>query len=247
MALSLTLSEVSVFRETDLDGKPRRVIEALSLEVEPGERVALVGANGAGKSSLLLALVGALRIEGEIHVDGMKLESRTLEEIRQRVGFVFSEPADQLFSRNVREEVELGPRLRGSDSADARARADAALAMVGLTGFDERNPTSLSLGEQRRLALATVLSIEAGALLLDEPTASLDGRARREVLNAIRATGATTLFATHDLDAALDLEARVVLLAGGKLVADGPARELLVDVETLDRAGLDLPLSRQHG
>lgn len=234
---SIAIENVSVFREK------RRVIHELSLAVGCGERVALIGANGAGKSSLLLALVGALPIEGKIRIADIELGERTLEDVRQRVGFVFAEPADQLFLGSVREEVELGPRLRGKSANEIRKSADRALAAVHLTGFDERAPTSLSLGEQRRLALATVLSIDAGALLLDEPTASLDGRARREVLAAIRESRATTLFATHDLDAALELDARVVLLHDGRLVADGRASELLVDRETLDRAGLDLPLS----
>jgi cobalt/nickel transport system ATP-binding protein len=234
---AITLENVSVFREK------RRVIHELTLAFSGGERVALVGANGAGKSSLLLALVGALRIEGKIRIADIELGEKTLEDVRQRVGFVFAEPADQLFLGTVREEVEHGPRLRGKSADELRKRADAALEAVHLAGFDERPPTSLSLGEQRRLALATVLSIDAGALLLDEPTASLDGRARREVLAAIREQSATTLFATHDLDAALELDARVVLLRDGRLVADGPARELLVDRATLDAAGLELPLS----
>jgi cobalt/nickel transport system ATP-binding protein len=234
---SIAIEHVSVLREK------RRVIHELSLAFGSGERVALVGANGAGKSSLLLALVGALPIEGKIRIGELELGEKTLEDVRQRVGFVFAEPADQLFLPSVREEVELGPRLRGKDADEIRKRADAALAAVRLNGFDDRSPTSLSLGEQRRLALATVLSIDAGALLLDEPTASLDGRARRQVLEAIRAQSATTLFATHDLDAALELDSRVVLLRDGKLVADGRAAELLVDRETLDRAGLELPLS----
>lgn len=243
MAIPLELRALTVFREASPPRTKREVVHALSLRFEAGERVAIVGANGAGKSSLLLAIVGALPFEGEILVDETKVEKKSLEDVRQRVGFVFAEPADQLFSRTVRDEVELGPRLRGRPANEIHSRAAAALRAVGMEAFAERAPTSLSLGEQRRLALATVLSIDAGALLLDEPTASLDGRARREVLTAIRASEATTLFATHDLDAALELDSRVVLLAEGKLVADGRASELLRDRETLDRAGLDLPLS----
>jgi cobalt/nickel transport system ATP-binding protein len=243
MGLSIQVESLSVFREGDPAAGRRRVIHDLSLAFKSGERVAIVGANGAGKSSLLLALVGALPFEGDVRIGNLQLKKSTLEEVRQHVGFVFAEPADQLFLATVRDEVELGPRLRRKSGEEIRTRADAALAAVKLTGFEERAPTSLSLGEQRRLALATVLSIDAGALLLDEPTASLDGRARREVLHAMRSLSGTTLFATHDLDAALELDARAVLLSEGKLVATGPARELLVDRDVLDRAGLELPLS----
>lgn len=243
MGISLQVEGLSVFREGNPTTERRRVVHDLSLSFASGECVAIVGANGAGKSSLLLALVGALPFEGKVHVGNVQLKKTTLEEVRQQVGFVFAEPADQLFLATVRDEVELGPRLRRRSEDEIRTRADAALAAVKLTGFEERAPTSLSLGEQRRLALATVLSIDAGALLLDEPTASLDGRARREVLGAMRSLHCTTLFATHDLDAALELDARVVLLSKGELVATGRARELLVDRDVLDRAGLELPLS----
>jgi cobalt/nickel transport system ATP-binding protein len=243
MAVEIEVTKLNVRRENDLDRETRLVIRDLSLTIAPGERVAIAGANGAGKTSLLLALVGALAFEGRIRVGQDDLGPRTLEDIRQRVGFVFAEPADQLFLRTVREEVELGPRLRRLGEVEVRQRGDDALKAVGLSDFEARSPSSLSLGEQRRLAVAAVLSIHADALLLDEPTASLDGRARRDMLAAIRGTGATTLFATHDLDAALELDARVVLLSEGALVADGPARELLSDAATLDRAGLELPIS----
>ncbi len=242
MAVGIELSGVSVYRDQDFERKRRVVISGLSLTITPAERVAFVGANGAGKTSLLLALVGALPFDGHIRIGDLELGPRTLERVRERVGFVFAEPADQLFLRTAQEEVELGPRLRGLDAEQIEKRGREALGEVGLSGFEARAPTSLSLGEQRRLALATALSIRPEVLLLDEPTASLDGRARRDVLRSIESSTSTTLLATHDLDAVLELEARVILLSAGKLVADGPAAELLLDEATLDRAGLELPL-----
>lgn len=241
---SIQIEQLQVWRE---DGAERqRVIDGLSLEIAPGERVAIAGPNGAGKTSLLLAMVGALPFTGAIAVGGRTLEPKSLEAVRREVGYVFADPADQLFLPTVREEVGFGPRQRGVSGAALSARIDAALAAVGLGGFEDRSPLALSLGEQRRLAAATVLSIEPGALLFDEPTASLDPRARRAMLDTLRGLDATLLLATHDLDAVLDLDARVVLLDRGHMVAEGPAAELLRDEALLERAGMALPLGLQR-
>lgn len=236
---SIELRAVRVLHSDGLGGAPRPVIDGVSATIEAGSRAALVGVNGAGKTSLLLAMVGALDLEGRIAFGDLPLEKKHLEQVRREIGFVFAEPADQLFLPTVMDEVRFAPERRRLPDADARARA--ALAQVGLEGFEARRPGTLSLGEQRRLALATVLSADASVLLLDEPTAALDGRARRAVIRALGSTPATLLFATHDLRAALELEAQVLLLGAGRLVAEGPARQVLRDVEALDRAGLDPP------
>lgn len=220
----------------------RLAVESFSLDVGAGECVAVVGPNGAGKTSLLLALVGAAPFEGKIAIGSRLLESKSLEELRRTTGFVFAEPTDQLFSTTVREEVAFGPRLRGASPDEVAERVVQALSAVGLSGFEERAPRSLSLGEQRRLAVATILSYDASLVLLDEPTASLDPRARTAMLETIRHLTATVLIATHDLDAAIELGARVVLLSSGKLVADGPAERLLTDEALLGKAGLGLPI-----
>jgi cobalt/nickel transport system ATP-binding protein len=237
MTRPIELQNVSVLRDDAWARSARRVVEGLSANIAAGERVALVGANGAGKTSLLLGLVGALELEGRVAYGELVLAKKTLQRVRREVGFVFAEPADQLFLPTVLAEARYAPEQRGHQDADGRARR--ALRQVGLEGFEDRPPGTLSLGEQRRLALATVLSAEASVLLLDEPTAALDGRARRAVLAALARAPATLMFATHDLRAALELEARVLLLSRGKLVAQGPARELLSDAAVLDRAGLD--------
>jgi cobalt/nickel transport system ATP-binding protein len=242
-ARPVTIRDLAVWREDPLGGEARQVIDGLCLSVEAGERVALVGANGAGKTSLLLALVGAVPFEGSVSFGDLVLARRSLGRVRREVAFVFAEPADQLFSANVREEVAFAPKQRGVEGAALDERVQVALQTVDLTDFEARAPGSLSLGEQRRLALATALSAEPSVLLLDEPTASLDGRARRAVLDALGRTSSTLIVATHDLDAALDLDARVVLLNGGRVVAAGPSRDLLSDESVLERAGLLLPLS----
>lgn len=240
-AARVAIKDLHVWREDGLGGEPTEVVHGISTTIEAGRRVALVGANGAGKTSLLLALVGAVRFSGRITVDELSLGKKTLAALRARVGFVFAEPADQLFLPSVLDEAAFAPKqLR---LPDPLARAREALEQVGLGRMETRSPSSLSLGEQRRLALATVLSAEPGVLLLDEPTASLDARARRAVLGAVRDTTATTLFATHDLEAALDLDADVLVIGAGRLVGHGPAREVLADAALLDAANLDVPAS----
>jgi cobalt/nickel transport system ATP-binding protein len=219
------------------------VLDAVSFEVASGEHVALAGPNGAGKTTLLWALVGAAPCEGLVEIAGHRAGPRSLEDLRRDVGFVFADPGDQLFLPTVLEEVAFGPEQRGWSEDVVRRRVEVALALVGLTGFEVRASGELSLGEQRRLAVATVLSTQPRALLLDEPTASLDPRARREMLSAVRATSATVIFATHDLEAVLELRARVLVLSGGRLVADGPSQEILGDAATMDAAGLEVPLS----
>jgi cobalt/nickel transport system ATP-binding protein len=240
-AASVELEDVRVWREDGLGGEPAEVVHGVSASIAPGRRVALVGANGAGKTSLLLALVGAVRFSGRVSVGDVALEKKSLRTVRSRIGFVFAEPAEQLFLPSVLEEAAFAPRQRGL--GDPLALARKALAEVGLAELSARAPTSLSLGEQRRLALATALSAEPGVLLLDEPTASLDARARRAVLRAIAGAAATTLFATHDLEAALELDADVLVIGAGRLVGHGPAREVLADAELLDAANLDVPAS----
>jgi cobalt/nickel transport system ATP-binding protein len=239
VASGVELRDVSVWRDDGVGGPPRQVLEGVELALAAGERAAIVGVNGAGKTSLLLALVGAVRFEGRIACGDLVLEKRTLEAVRRRIGFVFAEPMDQLFLHSVSDEVAFAPRLRGHSEQAVQERVHSALERVGLLGFETRAPSALSLGEQRRLALATALSGDPELLLLDEPTASLDTRARRAVVAALCDTGATLLVATHDLGLALELDARVVLLAAGRLLATGPARELLRDAALLDRAGLD--------
>jgi cobalt/nickel transport system ATP-binding protein len=235
----IELSGVQVWREDGLGGEPAEVVHGVSIAIEAGRRVALVGANGAGKTSLLLALVGAARFAGTIRIGDLVLDRRSLTAVRAKLGFVFAEPADQLFSATVLDEAAFAPRQRALTDAALRARRE--LSRVGLTGLEERAPQSLSLGEQRRLAIAAVLSADPAVLLLDEPTASLDSRSRRAVLEAIGACPATTIFATHDLEAALELEADVLVLGGGRLLGHGAAGAALADARLLDAAGLDVP------
>ena len=221
----------------------REAVSGVSFSVARGERVALIGPNGAGKSTLLLLLVGVLRGEGTIRVGGVTLTRSTLREIRRAVGLVFQDADDQLFMPTIAEDVAFGPAQTGLGPDELERRVNEALDSVGLAGFGPREPHHLSGGEKRAASLATVLSMRPDVLALDEPTNGLDPRSRRRAISLLRKREQTLLVATHDLEMVLALCTRAVLIDGGKLLADGPARELLADRALMEGHGLEVPLS----
>ena len=224
-------------------GDGREAIAGVSCRVEGGERVALVGPNGAGKSTLLLLLVGVLRGEGTIRVGGEVLSRSTLREIRRMVGLVFQDPDDQLFMPTIAEDVAFGPAQTGLTRDELDKRVEEALESVGMAGFGSREPHHLSGGEKRAASLATVLSMRPDVLALDEPTTGLDPRSRRRVIGLLKRREQAMLVATHDLEMVLELCGRVVLLDEGKVVTDGPTREVLRDQALMEAHGLEVPLS----
>ena len=219
----------------------RRALRDVSLAVEAGEKVALVGPNGAGKSTLFLHLNGILRGEGRVRVAGTEVGARTVREVRARVGIVFQDPDDQLFSTTVFEDVAFGPLHLGCEPAEVRQRVARALDQVGMAGHERRMPHQLSLGERKRIAIATVLAMDPEILVLDEPSAGLDPRARRNLIALLRTMPQTTLIASHDMRLVWDLCARTVILDEGRIAADGPTALLLQDEELMDRHGLEVP------
>jgi len=222
------------------------VLRGVNLRVTCGERVAIVGPNGAGKSTLLRHLIGLLRAHaGAIHVMGHEVVPENYRTVRRCIGYVFQDPDDQLFSPSVLEDVAFGPLHLDLPHEEIESRVDRALEAVDLTGFDHRAPQRLSEGEKRRVAVATVLSYDPDILVLDEPTADLDPKNRRRLIELLGRMNRTLLVATHDLDLAWELCQRVVLLRCGTVVADGPARRLLADAELLQANDLELPLLLQ--
>jgi len=214
----------------------------VDLTVEAGERVALLGPNGAGKTTLALHLNGIhLPAHGAVEVGGLPVAKANLRELRRRVGIVFQDPDDQLFCATVREDVAFGPANLGHRGAELAARVDRALEVVDLADRADRSPHHLSLGERRRAALATVLSMEPDVLVLDEPTSNLDPAARRDLADLLGRLPQTLLVATHDLLWVLDVCERAVLFDGGRVVADGATREVLGDADLLARHRLELP------
>jgi cobalt/nickel transport system ATP-binding protein len=227
----------------------RQALRGVSFEVRAGETVGLIGPNGAGKSTLLLHLNGLLgvpRQQGQVEIAGLSLVPPHLPEIRRRVGFLFQDPDDQLFSATVGEDVAFGLVQQSLPLEEVRARVRAALAGVELAGFEERVPQHLSLGEKKRVCLAGVLACQPQVLVFDEPTANFDPRGRREFIALCRRLPVTKLIASHDLEMILALCTRVLVLDGGQLVASGRARALLGDEDLMLRHGLEKPHSLLH-
>jgi cobalt/nickel transport system ATP-binding protein len=218
------------------DGK--NALRNVNLLVEAGEKIALVGANGAGKSTLLLHLNGILIGQGRICIDGQELNKHTLGRIRAMVGVVFQNPDDQLFSPTVFEDVAFGLIYQGLQPEVVTERVGQALEAVHMQGYERRNPFHLSGGEKKRIAIATVLSMQPQVLVFDEPTAGLDPRARRELIDLLQELPQTMLIATHDLAMVAQLTTRTVVLNAGQITADGPSSSILADDELLWENGL---------
>ena len=220
----------------------RPVLRDISLRIDDGEAVGLIGANGAGKSTLMKLMLGLLTpTAGTILVDGLPVEKKNLYEIRRRLGFVLQDSDNQMFMPTVFEDMIFGPLNYMLSRPEAEARADAALEQLGVTELKHRHNHKLSGGEKRMAAIATILAMEPAAILMDEPTAALDPYNRRVVINTINTLSQTKLITSHDLDMILDTCQRVILLSGGKIVADGPAREILTDRALLEAHRMELP------
>ncbi|MBR1822196.1 MAG: energy-coupling factor ABC transporter ATP-binding protein, partial [Clostridia bacterium] len=210
------------------------VLRDVSFKIEAGEAVGLIGANGAGKSTIMKALLGLLAAEGQILVDGLRVEKKNLPEIRRRLGFVLQNSDNQMFMPTVYEDMILAPLNYGLPRDAAEARVDAALDRLGLRALKHRHNHKLSGGEKRMAAIATILAMEPQAVLMDEPTSALDPYNRRIVINTIRELTQTKLITSHDLDMIMDACGRVILLSEGTIVADGPADEILRDKALLE-------------
>jgi energy-coupling factor transporter ATP-binding protein EcfA2 len=240
----------------------------VSLSIAMNEVVGLVGPNGAGKTTLLLHLNGLLlgaRAPAQtprgtnpgspaengplspVEVLGMPVVAPNLPEVRRIVGFLFQDPDDQLFCPTVGEDVAFGPLNLGFPREEVRRRVSTALEAVGLAGFEARMPRQLSFGERRRVCLAGILACEPNLLALDEPSSNLDPRSRRRLIGILRSLGAAQIVASHDLELIIELCQRVIVLDQGRIVADGPTREILANDALMRAHGLEVPLSIQYG
>jgi len=212
-------------------------LSGVDLVIGTGENVALIGPNGAGKSTLLLHLNGILRGNSTVKICGLAVEEKNLKAIRKKVGLVFQDPEDQLFSLNVFDDVAFGPINLGLTESDVKQHVTQALQWVNMSSYEERSPHHLSVGEKKRIAIATVLSLDPEVLIIDEPTSNLDPRSKWSLVELLNTLPITKIIATHDLELVRALCHRTVVMDEGKIAADGKTEDILTDI----------PLLRAHG
>jgi cobalt/nickel transport system ATP-binding protein len=213
----------------------------VTLSIAPGEKVALVGPNGAGKSTLILHLNGILSGQGRVRVCNLDVVKENLGRVRSCVGMVFQSPEDQLFSPTVFDDVAFGPLYQGLPHTEVLQRVDGALEAVHMLSYKSRVSHHLSMGEKKRIAIATVLSMQPEVLILDEPTGGLDPRSRRSLIHLLQELQLTMLVSTHDMQLVREIFPRMIILDDGRLVADGPTHDLMDDAQLLETHGLERP------
>ncbi len=237
--------EISDLRYSYPDGKI--ALENINLDIFEGESVGIVGANGAGKTTLILHINGIIRNNnGNIKVVDMEMTDKNVRKIRSKVGLVFQNPEDQLFSPTVFEDVSFGPLNMKLPADEVVKRTTNALEMVEMSGFENRSSHHLSEGEKKRISIATVLSMNPEILVLDEPTSNLDPKHRRELINLLKKINKTIIIVSHDLEAMLELCNRTVLMNKGKIIKDGKTQELMSDKKLMEENYLERPMSLEN-
>jgi cobalt/nickel transport system ATP-binding protein len=216
----------------------REALDGITMSVRRGESVALIGPNGAGKSTLLLHLNGILRSDGAVKILGKPVNDKDLKWLRGKVGLIFQNPDDQLFSPTVFDDIAFGPINMGYTETRVRTSVASALDMVGLPGYGKRAPHHLSTGEKKRIAIATVLAMDPEILAIDEPTANLDPRSKWSLICLLKSLASTQVIATHDLELVGALCSRTIILDRGKIMVDGATDIILADLALLEAHGL---------
>ena len=219
------------------DGK--EALKDINIKIDNNETIAIVGANGAGKSTLIKTIVGIfLTTQGDIIVDGEKVTKKTLSSIRKKVGVVFQNPDDQLFMNNVYDDIAFGPRNYNFTEEEVKEKVERVMKNLDIEKLSERSPNNLSGGEKRKVAIATVLSMEPSIILFDEPTSFLDAKGKRMLIETLKNINTTKIIATHDLDMVKDICERVIVLKEGKIMADGNPKEIFSDMDFMEKCEL---------
>lgn len=228
-------------------GKGRKILDNISFFAQEHDSIGIIGANGVGKSTLLKILVGLNPgFTGSVRVEEIPLEKSTMARVREKLGYVFQDSDSQLFMTNVYQDVAFAPRNYGLPEEEVGRRVDAALEQVHITHLKERPIYQLSGGEKKLVSIATILSMMPDIILMDEPSVALDPKNRRNLIHVLNEFEHLKIIASHDLDFIWDTCKRTLLMAEGRIVADGPTEEILKDGELLERYGLELPLSLQE-
>ncbi len=223
------------------DGK--EAISGVNLNINDNESVAIIGSNGAGKSTLLLSMIGALPLaQGKILVNKVEVKKNNLSEILSKVGFVFQNPDDQLFMPTIYEDIAFGLVNQNRDKLEIKNEVEKILKELNAESLINKMSHKLSGGEKRVAAIASVLVMKPSIILLDEPSAYLDPRARKNLISILNKINITKIIATHDLDMALDLCKRVIIIKEGRIFQEGESEYILKDEELLTKSGLELPL-----
>lgn len=218
------------------------VIHQMSFQIHEGERVGLIGANGAGKSTILKRIVGLLSGEGRVFVCGREVCKKELADIRKQVGYVLQESDDQMFMSTVLQDMIFGPMNYGASYEEAVENAENTLRELEMEYLLEKQNHKLSGGEKRMAAIATILTMQPSVLMMDEPSLALDPKNRRKLIRMMNRLPMTKLIASHDLDLVWETCDRVLLINDGKLIADGDTEDILQDRSLLEENGLELPL-----
>lgn len=233
------------YRDED-EGTEHKVIENLSLAVDKGDFVCVLGHNGCGKSTTA-KLCNAILLpqSGRVLVDGIDTRQEDkINDIRRKVGMVFQNPDNQIVATIVEDDVAFGPENLGVPAEEIRRRVDEALRQVEMYDFRLSEPHKLSGGQKQRVAIAGIIAMKPECIVLDEPTAMLDPRGRREVMKTVKMLneefGITVVFITHYMDEAVKAK-RVIVMDEGKIILDGSPRKVFTQVDTLKKAGLDIP------
>lgn len=223
------------------------ILRDVTFSAHEHESIGLIGANGVGKSTLLKLLVGLnFGYEGTISVEGMKVEKQILPKIRERIGYVFQDSDSQLFMSTAYEDIAFGPRNYGLSEPEVQERVENALSMIHIEHLKNKQIYKMSGGEKKMVSIATILAMTPDIILMDEPSIALDPRNRRYLIQILNQFHHLKIIASHDLDMILDTCSRVILMAGGTIIRDGKAEEILSDKELLEANGLELPLCMQR-
>ena len=222
------------------------VIKNLSFSINDGDTIGLIGANGAGKSTIMKLLLGLLQHKGHIIVDSLEVEKKNYPEIRKKLGYVLQDSDNQMFMPTVYEDMMFAPMNYGFTRDEAEKRVDETLKKLGLMELKHRHNHKISGGEKRMAAIATILAMDPEVILMDEPSTALDPMNRRTLINTIKQLPPTKIIASHDLDMILETCNRVILLNHGEIVADGKTKELLTNRKLLEANRMELPLCLQH-
>lgn len=222
-------------------------VKNISFQVQQGEAVGIIGANGAGKSTIIMLVMGILSPEyGEVLVEDVSVNKKTLSMIRQKIGLVTQDPDDQLFMTTVFDDIAFGPRNYKLDEKEVESRVEKALDLVGISHLRDRAPFKLSGGEKRSVAIASVLSMNPEILIMDEPTSALDPKSRRRLIGLLNSFEHTMIITSHDLDMVLETCKRIIVIKEGRIAAEGASDEILSNEGLLDECGLEIPLSLQN-